>query len=50
MGNTRAGDGGKYIGRGLIPLTGKANYQRYGKLAGLIKEDLVDPELNPIWC
>ena len=28
-------------------MTGKANYQRYGKLAGLIKEDLVDPELNP---
>ena len=34
----------------LSQLTGKANYQRYGKLAGLIKEDLVDPELNPIWC
>jgi len=47
MGNTRAGDGGKYIGRGLIQLTGKANYQRYGKLAGLVKEELVDPELNP---
>ena len=47
MGNTRAGDGGKYIGRGLIQLTGKANYQRYGKAAGLIKEELVDEAINP---
>ena len=47
MGNTAAGDGGKYIGRGLIQLTGKANYQRYGKLAGLTKEELVDPATNP---
>ena len=47
MGNTRAGDGGKYIGRGLIQLTGKANYQRYGKAAGLVKQELVDAELNP---
>ena len=37
MGNTRAGDGGKYIGRGLVPPTGKANYPRYGKLAGFYK-------------
>ena len=47
MGNTRPGDGGLYIGRGLIQLTGKANYQRYGKLAGLVKEELKDPQLNP---
>ena len=38
-----------YIGRGLIQLTGKANYPRYGKLAGLVKEELKDPALN-IWC
>ena len=47
MGNTRAGDGGKYIGRGLIQLTGKANYERYGKLAGLTKVELIDEQLNP---
>ena len=46
MGNTSAGDGGKYIGRGLIQLTGKANYQRYGKAAGLVKEDLIS-NTNP---
>tara|TARA_B100002019_G_scaffold225055_1_gene198044 strand:+ start:10289 stop:12877 length:2589 start_codon:yes stop_codon:yes gene_type:complete len=41
MGNKAPGDGGKYIGRGLIQLTGKANYQRYGKLAGLVKDSLI---------
>ena len=46
MGNTTAGDGAKFIGRGLIQLTGKANYQRYGKLAGLIDEGLVS-DYNP---
>ena len=35
MGNTAAGDGGNYIGRGLIQLTGKANYRKYGELAGV---------------
>ena len=42
MGNTTAGDGGKFIGRGLIQLTGKANYQRYGKLAGLTSAPVTD--------
>ena len=35
MGNTASGDGGNYIGRGLIQLTGKANYRKYGELAGV---------------
>ena len=46
MGNKAPGDGGKYIGRGLIQLTGKANYQRYGKLAGLVKDSLIS-STNP---
>jgi len=41
MGNTTAGDGKKFIGRGLIQLTGKANYERYGRKAGLIDESLI---------
>jgi putative chitinase len=46
LGNTTRGDGPKYKGRGLIQLTGKANYQTYGKIMGL---DLVgDPELAAV--
>lgn len=50
MGNNQPGDAYKYRGRGLIGLTGKANYAEYGKL---INEDLLgkpelvnDPEIS----
>ena len=43
LGNTQAGDGAKFIGRGYIQLTGRSNYARYGQLAG---HDLIGkPEL-----
>jgi len=35
LGNTQAGDGGKYYGRGFIQLTGRANYTKYGSKAGV---------------
>ena len=43
LGNTQAGDGYKYIGRGFIMITGRANYTRFG---ALIAQPLADqPQL-----
>ncbi len=43
LGNTQPGDGPKFIGRGILQLTGRANYTDYAKKLGI---DLVGhPEL-----
>jgi len=43
LGNTKKGDGAKFKGRGFNQITGRANYERIGKMIG---EDLIEnPEL-----
>jgi len=39
LGNTQAGDGKRFKGRGAIQLTGRGNYDKYGKL---LKLDLIN--------
>jgi hypothetical protein len=43
LGNTQAGDGARYHGRGFIQLTGRANYRSYGQKLGVPLE--AQPEL-----
>ena len=43
LGNTKAGDGKRYKGRGAIQLTGRANYRKFGAKIGIDLEN--SPEL-----
>jgi|GEM_PF-237871 len=43
LGNTEAGDGPHYKGRGLIQLTGRANYAEYSRTGGLNVDVVADP-------
>lgn len=47
LGNTKPGDGYRYRGRGYIHLTGRSNYQIFGKKIGQPLEDQPDLAANP---
>lgn len=53
LGNTQPGDGRRFKGRGLIQLTGRANYSAYGRAIGREAEILANPDLiesDPLLC
>lgn len=53
LGNTEPGDGPRFKGRGLIQLTGRANYRDFAKAVGRQDEILADPTLvarDPALC
>jgi predicted chitinase len=45
LGNTQPGDGPRFKGRGLIQLTGRANYLEYGRAISRETELLANPDL-----
>jgi putative chitinase len=48
LGNTQPGDGRRYKGRGLIQLTGRKNYRRYGAIIGQPLEDQPTIAAEPV--
>ncbi|SEB22693.1 hypothetical protein [Variovorax sp. YR216] len=44
LGNTELGDGARFRGRGIIAMTGRANYLRLGDIAGFGGRLVQDPE------
>lgn len=47
LGNTQAGDGKRYMGRGIFQLTGRANYRTMGPKLGLDLEGKPDLAADP---
>jgi putative chitinase len=45
LGNQGRGDGEKFKGRGFIQLTGRFNYEKYGKVMGLENQLVDNPDL-----
>jgi len=45
LGNDQPGDGTRFKGRGLIQLTGKANYKMFGRSIGREAEIMADPDI-----
>jgi putative chitinase len=49
MGNTHPGDGWRFIGRGLLQITGRESYEKYGHALGIPLADNPDLAVDPAW-
>ena len=47
LGNLEPGDGARYCGRGFVPLVGRSEYARFGKLVGAELVEQPDLALDP---
>ena len=47
LGNVQQGDGFRYRGRGILQITGRENYRRFGKLIGVDIESQPDRAAEP---
>ena len=47
LGNTEPGDGARFCGRGFIPVLGRAEYARFGRLVGADLVENPDLALDP---
>ncbi len=50
MGNIQPGDGWRFIGRGLLQITGRESYERYGKALGVELAANPDLAFSSEWC
>ena len=50
LGNTEAGDGRRYKGRGLIQLTGRTNYRKIGEMLGIDLESQPELAAEPVFA
>lgn len=50
MGNTQPGDGWRFIGHGLLQITGRESYEKYGQALDIELADHPELSLDPAWA
>ncbi|HND22585.1 MAG TPA: lytic enzyme [Acidobacteriota bacterium] len=49
MGNVHPGDGWRFIGHGLLQITGRESYEKYGNLLGIDLANHPELAIDPAW-